>query len=210
MFIGRKNELAQMNAVLVRPGASMIIIKGRRRIGKSRLIKEFAKPFNAYFFMGLPPTETITAQDQRNEFSRQFKAQFSFSESPDDWGDLFRLLAKQCPTGRTIIVFDEISWMATGDPLFLGKLKTVWDMYFSDNPELVLILCGSVSAWIDKNILSNTGYLGRPSLHMTIDELPLEDCYQFWKNVNNNISTYEVFKTLSVTGGVPRYLELIN
>lgn len=100
--------------------------------------------------------------------------------------------------------------MAIGDPNFLGKLKIAWDMHFSHNPQLVFILCGSVSAWIEKNILSNTGYLGRPSLHMTLDELPLEDCYKFWKNTQGNISAYEILKVLAVTGGVPRYLELVN
>lgn len=210
MFIGRKQELAEMNSVLAHPGASMIVIKGRRRIGKSRLIKEFVKPFKSYVFMGLPPKENPTAQAQRDEFSRQFQGQFSFKSTSEDWGDLFTLLAKQCMSGRIVIVFDEISWMATGDEHFLGKLKTVWDLHFSENPELILILCGSVSAWIEKNILSNTGYLGRPALHMTIDELPLEDCCKFWKNKENNLSGFEILKVLSVTGGVPRYLELIN
>lgn len=210
MFIGRKKELAQLNSVLTRNTASMIVIRGRRRIGKSRLIKEFIKPFKSYVFMGLPPTEQTTAKDQRDEFIRQFKQYFSFSSNSDDWGDLLTLLAKQCMNDRIAIVFDEISWMAMGDQNFLGKLKTVWDLHFSENPQLILILCGSVSTWIEKNILSSTGYLGRPTLHMTIEELPLNDCYKFWKNYNNNLSTFEILKVLSVTGGVPRYLELID
>lgn len=210
MFIGRKKELAQLNSVLKRPAASMIVMRGRRRIGKSRLIKEFIKPFKSYIFMGLPPTAAITAQDQRHEFSRQFKQYFSFVNTSDDWGDLFTVLANACKDERVVIVFDEISWMATGDENFLGKLKTVWDLHFSENSQLILILCGSVSAWIEKNILSSTGYLGRPTLHMTIEELPLEDCYKFWNNKKNNLSSFEIFKILAVTGGVPRYLELIN
>lgn len=209
-FIGRKYELAQMNSLLESRSASMVVVRGRRRIGKSRLIKEFAKPFKSYTFMGLPPNENTTAQDQRDEFSRQFKQHFAFSTTSDDWGDLFTVLAKQCTSGRVVIVLDEISWMAMDDPHFLAKLKTVWDLYFSDNPELILILCGSVSAWIEKNILSNTGYLGRPSLHMTIEELPLDDCCKFWQDKENNLSTFEILKVLAVTGGVPRYLELIN
>ncbi len=209
-FIGREHELLQLNSILAFPSSSLIVIRGRRRIGKSRLIKEFMKPYRSYIFMGLPPTKTTTAQDQRNEFSRQFKEQFSFSSTSDDWGDLFTLLAKQCTNGRVVILFDEISWMATGDPNFLGKLKTVWDLHFSENPELILILCGSVSSWIEKNILSNTGYLGRPNLHMTIEELPLDDCYQFWKNKHNHLSSFEILKVLAITGGVPRYLELVN
>ncbi len=210
MFIGREKELAQLRGVLKNRKASLIVIRGRRRIGKSRLIKEFSKPYKTYTFMGLPPTKEITAQDQRNEFSRQFKDQFQFSTTSEDWGDLFTLLAKQCTQGRVVIVLDEISWMAHDDPLFLGKLKTVWDLHFIENPELVLILCGSVSTWIEKNILSSTGYLGRPSLHMTIHELPLSDCHKFWRNKENHLSAFEMLKVLSVTGGVPRYLELIN
>lgn len=209
-FIGRKHELAQLNHLLTLPSASMVVIRGRRRIGKSRLIKEFMQPFKSYVFIGLPPTKTSTAEDQRSEFSRQFKEQFSFSATSDDWGDLFTLLAKQCATGRVVILFDEISWMATGDPNFLGKLKTVWDLHFCENPQLILILCGSVSTWIEQNILSSTGYLGRPNLHMTIEELPLDDCYKFWKNKKNHLSTFEILKALAITGGVPRYLELLN
>jgi len=109
IFIGRKEELAQLNSVLTRTSASLIVIKGRRRIGKSRLIKEFIKPFKSYVFMGLSPSELTTAQDQRNEFSRQFKQQFSFTTNSDDWGDLFTLLAKHCINERIAIVFDEIS-----------------------------------------------------------------------------------------------------
>ncbi len=109
------------------------------------------------------------------------------------------MLAKQCAHGRVVITLDEISWMADDDPTFLGKLKSVWDLHFSNNNELILILCGSVSSWIDKEILSSTGYLGRPSLHMTIKELPMPDCNKFWGNTRNNISSYEKFKILSLT-----------
>lgn len=210
MFIGRKKELAQLNNVLNLPSASMVVIRGRRRIGKSRLIKEFSKAFKSYTFIGLPPTKTTTAQDQRDEFNRQFKLYFSFNVASNDWGDLFTSLAKQCMNERVVIVLDEISWMASGDEHFLGKLKNVWDLYFTENSKLILIICGSVSAWIEQNILSSTGYLGRPTLHMTIEELSLNDCYQFWQNKENNLSIFEILKVLSITGGVPRYLELIN
>jgi AAA+ ATPase superfamily predicted ATPase len=73
MFVGRKQELAQLKRLLNRPSASLIVIRGRRRMGKSRLIKEFTKSINSYSFMGLAPTETTTAKDQRAEFIRQFK-----------------------------------------------------------------------------------------------------------------------------------------
>lgn len=210
-FIGREEELKALRGRLEIDTANLIVINGRRRIGKSRLIKEFAKPFKFYQFSGLPPRENMTAQDQRNEFLRQMHEQFDIPKlQGDDWGDLFSVLAKQVKKGRVIILLDEISWLAFGDADFLGKLKIAWDLHFSLNSKLVLVLCGSVSSWIEKNILSSTGYLGRPSLHMTIDELPLKDCNEFWKAQSPHISAYEKLKLLAITGGVPRYLELIN
>lgn len=210
-FIGRKQELAELRRVHEGRMASLVIIKGRRRIGKSRLIAEFASQYQYYPFMGLTPRKGITAQDQRNEFIRQLKSHFGLSVSHDnDWGDLFSTLAKHTQKGNIVILFDEISWMADNDPDFLGKLKIIWDLEFTRNTQLMLILCGSVSSWIEDNILSSTGYLGRPNLHMTLRELPLSDCNQFWGELGKNISAYEKLKLLSVTGGVPRYLELMN
>lgn len=70
-----------------------------------------------------------------------------------------------------------------------------------------MILSGSDSAWISKNILSSTGFFGRVSLRILLEELSLPECNKFWKDTSGTISAYEKFKILSVTGGVPRYLE---
>lgn len=210
-FIGREQELKTLNRLLDLRSASLVVIKGRRRIGKSRLIGEFAKQFKHYTFSGLAPRKGMTAQSQRDEFAKQLSQQFHLPTlKADDWSDLFLYLANQTTSGRQVILFDEISWLATDDPDFLGKLKIAWDTHFKKNHELILILCSSVSTWIEKNILSNTGYLGRPTLHMTLQELPLSDCKKFWGSMDDKTSAYEKFKLLSVTGGVPRYLELIN
>lgn len=210
-FIGRKRELVELQRVFEGRIASLVVVKGRRRIGKSRLIAEFAKQYTFYPFMGLAPRKGMAAQNQRNEFSRQLGSYFGFSALgyEEDWGNLFSFLAKQTQAGKIVILLDEISWMANGDPDFLGKLKIIWDLEFSKNNQLMLILCGSISSWIEENILGSTGYLGRPSLHMTLNELPLSDCNQFWGD-NKNISAFEKLKMLSLTGGVPRYLELMD
>lgn len=210
-FIGRKDELKALTSLLEQRSANFVVVKGRRRIGKSRLIKEFAKDTKKlYAFSGLPPTSSTTAQSQRDEFARQLAENLELPGlKGEDWGNLFTLLAKYAQKGRAIIFFDEISWMGSKDSDFLGKLKNAWDGQFSQNPKLMLILCGSVSSWIEKNIVNSTGFVGRPSLYLTLDELPISDCNAFW-NKKQGISAYEKFKVVSVTGGVPRYLELIN
>ncbi len=210
-FIGRKRELKSLSKLLKKGAASLVVVQGRRRIGKSRLIEEFAKDHTFYQFSGIPPTNSTTHKSQLSDFANQLSRQTGLPEiNARDWNDLFIFLHEKTNSGRVIILFDEISWMGSKDPDFLGKLKNAWDIYFKKNPQLILILCGSVSSWIEKNIISSTGYLGRISYTLTLEELPLKDCNEFWQTRGFYVSPFEKLKLLSVTGGVPRYLELIT
>ena len=134
-FIGRKEELQILKGLFNRRSASLIVIKGRRRIGKSRLLEEFSKAFQKSFkFSGLPPKkelEPTTSQSQRDEFAIRLAKQTNTSDfNKDDWTELFWHLANYTKHGRVLIIFDEISWMGSKDPNFLGKLKNAWDLSF--------------------------------------------------------------------------------
>lgn len=128
----------------------------------------------------------------------------------EDWSDIFWVLGKSCEKGCVLIALDEISWLGSKDPLFLGKLKIAWDQYFEKNPQLVLIVASSVSSWIDKNLLNSTGFFGRIDLTLTLKELPIKDCIKFWGQKGKQVSAYEKLKILGMTGGVPKYLDEIN
>ena len=208
-FIGRELELETLGEFLQKKTASLLVLKGRRRIGKSRLIEEFALRNNLKLQLleGLAPEPKIKAQHQRNAFAKQMDFNGLIT---NDWADLFKLLGNQVQFGKMILMLDEISWMASGDPTFLPKLKNAWDMYFKKNNELIIILCGSASSWIEKNLLGSTGFVGRISYTLTLKDLSLEECVSFWRNSFNNISAGEILKVLSITGGVPKYLEEIN
>jgi len=209
-FIGREAEMARLKGLLSSRAANLIVVRGRRRIGKSRLLAEFGKEIKSFFFSGNPPALKTTAQSQRAVFTSQLERNGIPGILPDDWSNIFWHLSKHTQKGRVLIVFDEISWMGGKDSEFLGHLKTAWDMYFSKNPQLILALCGSISSWIEKNILSNTGFLGRIIIDMVLEELPLKSCNAFWYPKQGRITAYEKFKVLSVTGGVPFYLERIK
>ena len=211
IFIGRKKELESLNGLFLKNSASLVVIKGRRRIGKSRLVEEFACAKKFFTFSGIPPEKEISAQAQRDIFAKQLGSQIGIPGiKSDDWSDLFTLLARNTTSGPIIILFDEISWMGSKDPTFLGKLKNAWDIEFQKNSELILIFCGSVSTWIEKNIISSTAFFGRISLYLTLDELPLNDCSKLLDTIGFYGSSYEKFKILSVLGGVPWYLTQIR
>ncbi len=210
-FIGRRKELEYLKLLLKKRTASLVVIKGRRRIGKSRLVEEFAEGMTFYQFSGLPPDEKTTAQHQRNEFAHQLSSQTSFPVLPfEDWHQIFVVLGEKIKTGRVIVLFDEISWMGSHDSNFLGKLKNAWDMYYKKNPKLILVLCGSVSQWIEKNILSSTGFFGRIAQEIALEEMSLSDCKQMFDAVGFKGSSFEKLMLLGVTGGIPWYLENIH
>ncbi len=210
-FIGRKKELADLNSFLNKKTASLIVVKGRRRIGKSRLLDEFSKNKRAFKFVGLPPQNSVNKQDQLDEFSRQLSMVLDFPEvKVDDWSKLFILLNDKVKKDQVVLIFDEISWMGSADRDFLGKLKNAWDELFKKNPKLMLILCGSISTWIDDNILNSKGFYGRISWILELEPLPLNDCNKFLKVQGFRGSNYEKFKILSITGGIPWYLEQIK
>jgi hypothetical protein len=211
-FIGRDAELATLNRYFEKKVASLVVVKGRRRVGKSRLIDEFAKGKTFFRFVGLGPNPEVTAQMQRDEFARRLRQYFP--ELPElrasDWGELFDLLAARTGKDKLVILFDEISWMAHDDASFLGKLRNAWDESFQKNNQLMLVLCGSISSWIERNILSSTDFVGRVNYVLTLKELTLPFCAEFWGRHAKQVSAYDKLKFLAVSGGIPLYLENLD
>ena len=212
MFFGRDNELQKLNDLKSKQAASLVVIKGRRRIGKSTLIQKFGETFDLFCeIQGLAPGKEVTDRDQRINFSEQILTIFDIPALTfENWHDAFSILASYTRTSKCLILLDEISWMASNHPEFAGKLKIAWDTKFKKNQNLILVICGSVSSWIDDHILYDTDFLGRVSLSIQLEELPLIDCNQFFRGKSDFISSMEKLKIFAVTGGVPKYLEEID
>lgn len=209
-FIGRTLEYQRLKSFLDNTIASFLVIKGRRRVGKSTLVERFSGEFpQSYTFTGLAPEDGLTASDQRKEFCRQFSQQFGVpNPNYEDWGDIFWALAERVTKGRVLLFLDEVSWMASDDKTFLPKIKDAWDRFYKKNPKLILVMCASASSWIDENILSSSAFVGRVSYVMHLMPLPLNICKEFWGKAT--VSAYEKLKVIAVTGGIPRYLEEVQ
>lgn len=216
IFIGREKEISLLQALMQKQSASLVVIRGRRRVGKSRLVEEFGKQsgMNVYVFSGLPPESDLDSAEaekiQLAEFSRDMQRYFNQTQQYADWGDAFYDLAMQTNKGKVLILLDEITWMANGSPVMLGKLKNAWDKWLKKNAQLIIVLCGSISTWIKANIINSTGFYGRISLKLNLRPLPLYACKAFWGKQSRFIAAQEKLKLLAVTGGIPKYLEEIN
>lgn len=214
MFIGRKDQLEALSLLWNKRTASLVTCRGRRRIGKSTLIEEFAKRTADHFIniVGLPPRRGMTDSNQRVNFCVELADQTGGKvRRANNWTAAFKALDEAIPAeGRTVVLLDEISWMGSRNPDFAGYLKTAWDKRLKKHDKLVLVLCGSVSSWIAENILDSTGFVGRDSLDLEIKELSLAESVEMMGLVGRRLSSRELFDILSVTGGVPKYLEEIR
>ena len=211
LFIGRKVELERLKTLYKKKTPNLVVVKGRRRIGKSRLIKEFAnttlndKTF--WSFAGLAPEDNISAQQQRDNFARQLSLILKIPLITFlDWSDAFEYLGCHIKDGD-IILFDEISWMGSKDPSFIPKLKIWWD---KQTIHIILVFCGSVSTWIEENILKSTAFFGRINLTISLEPLSIFESAEFLRVIGMQLSHYDMYKLLSIVGGVPWYLEQFN
>ncbi len=154
----------------------------------------------------------MSERDQLEFFASKLSAQTGCERTvPADWFSAFVRLDRELRgRERTVVLLDEISWMAQYSLTFPEILKNAWDDLFKRHPRLVLVLCGSVSSWIRDSIVENRAYVGRRSLDMVVHELQPAECVKFWGRKAARIDPREIVDVLSVTGGVPRYLEEIN
>ena len=211
MFVGRDRDLKDLEALWGRDQGVLVTCRGRRRIGKSTLIEEFAARSADKFICieGLPPRKGMTDAVQRRWFCEKV-AEYSGHEViyAPTWSLAFAQLDELLKSDRrTVMLLDEISWLGGYNPDFAGYLKEAWDRKFRKHPNLVFVLCGSVSAWIAENILNSTGFVGRDSLDIELKELTPFQCQQMLGPAGVRMSVREKIDLLSVTGGVPKYLE---
>jgi len=214
-FFGRNDILMRLEALWGKQSASFVTCRGRRRIGKSTLISRFASVSDARFISieGLRPNKDVNNEAELASFASQLSVQSGSAVStPVDWLHAFVALDHVIDDSKkTVVLLDEVSWMAAYDKTFAGTLKIAWDNYFFKKHErLVFVVCGSVSAWIRENIVDNGAFYGRRSLDLVVPELPLCECVRFWGDKIERTHVQEIVDVLSVTGGVPRYLEEID
>jgi predicted transcriptional regulator len=209
-FIGRTTELQKLEDLHKQPSPGLVVIKGRRRIGKSRLVREFANRAvkgRFWSFAGLAPEEGLTAQHQRDNFARQMS---SFLKTPpftfQDWTDAFEHLSLHLKQGD-IVLLDEISWMGNKDPSFIPKLKAWWD---KQTLPIIGVFCGSVSTWIEENILKSTAFFGRVNLTISLEPLSITESAALLRARGFQSSPYDMFKLIGIMGGIPWYLEQVK
>lgn len=201
-FIGREKELEFLEEQYKMNKSSFVIIYGRRRIGKTSLIKEFSKNKKVIYFLA---TEESINENRKNfqkiVFEKTGKNIFS-SKNTLDWQDIFDLLTEE----KLIIVIDEYQYMAMKDSSFTSKVQKIWDEVIS-NKNFMFILCGSlINMMYSETLASSSPIYGRRTGQVKLKELSFLEYNRFFKHKDFD----SISKFYALTGGVPKYIETFD
>lgn len=213
MFVGRQKELELLEDAYDSLKSELVVIYGRRRIGKSRLIQHFAR--GKPHFFPFEAVEGETTQNQIRHFTKTLRkhSDDSVLNNVDfkNWDQVFTYMTDRVIPGKngnkkTIVFFDELQWMAAGRTKLVSLLKYYWDNHWKDK-HVLLILCGSVASFMTRKVLKSNALYGRINLEILLKGLPADEAARLFRGKR---SKEEILKYLMVFGGVPKYLEEIN
>ena len=203
-FIGRTSELATLNAELER-GSGFVVIYGRRRVGKTTLIKEFIKDKRAFYFLATTEREAQSMKRFAGVLSRTTKNPMLSKVTFTDWLDLFQVVADDHPDEKKVLVIDEFPYLVKTNPDFPSILQNAWDEVLKDH-NVMLVLCGSLISMMKKHALAYDSPLyGRRTAQIRLMPLQFTDVY-----AAQNLSFEQAVEQYAITGGVPKYMEFFQ
>ena len=203
-FIGRKNELHTLNTEYNR-NSSFVVIYGRRRVGKTTLIKEFLKNKTAFYYLATEELESQSMKRLANVIARTTKNTLLQKIEFTDWLDLFQLIADYKPEEKKVLVIDEFLYLVRTNSAFPSILQNAWDEFLKDS-NVMLILSGSLISMMQKHALSYDSPLyGRRTAQMRLTPLPFTSIYE-----TQNLPFEQAVEQFALTGGVPKYLEFFE
>jgi AAA+ ATPase superfamily predicted ATPase len=207
MFINRQQELAFFNNIISRshPGpAQMILLYGRRRVGKTALLLQWAADTDIPFTYWAAEKEPANLQ-RRKLFARILNLPVRQAPIFDNWAECWQAIANFLGEQRYILMIDELPYAAEADPATLSALQHAWDHYFQGS-NLVIVLCGSQVRAMESLLHQQSPLFGRMTGQWRLEPLSFGDLREFFPNW----SAGERVTAYAIAGGVPAYLNWLD
>ncbi len=214
-MIGRESEIETFEKAMASPKSELIAVIGRRRVGKTYLIREFFKGRIDFEMVGLKDGDK--QQQLRNFTYRLSEVQNAtdLDDVPQDWLEAFHTLIAYLESlgdpGRKKVVFiDELPWVATARSGFLTGFSYFWNSYAS-NHNVVVVICGSATAWMIKKVINNKGGLhNRVTRKIVLNPFTLTETEAYFKSRNIAFDRYQLLQLYMAMGGIPHYLDQVE
>ncbi|MHA4806824.1 AAA family ATPase [Flavitalea flava] len=209
-IIGRNNELVEMKGLLNDHQSQFLIVYGRRRIGKTYLIRNAYEKEIVFQMTGF--AEATTTEQLINFFSalKTANPHLNTDVAPKDWMQAFELLKtylQNLKHRKKVIFFDELPWIDTPRSKFLMALEHFWNSWASARTDIVLVVCGSAASWMINKIINNKGGLhNRVTKRIRLDAFTLYETEQYLLYKRINFDRYQIIQLYMALGGIPYYL----
>jgi len=212
MLIGREKEQALLHGLLKSDKSEFVALYGRRRVGKTFLVRE---TFNYSFAFQHTGILDAPLSEQLSEFRESlYAAGLSKSPKPKKWSEAFRLLQhllSGMPEGKKVVFIDELPWMDTPKSNFLRALDHFWNAWATTRKDIILIVCGSATSWIIDNIVMNYGGLhDRVTRQIQLRPFTLRECELFCRKNKLDFTRRQILETYMIMGGIPYYWSFLR
>ena len=212
-IIGREKEIKRLNRAMEENEAQLIIVYGRRRVGKTYLINEYFDGKFDFKFTG--SFDQSTASQLKNfEFELKHYAGKKIGKLKD-WTEAFFALREYLEENNTqekqIVFFDEMPWMDRQKSGFLAAFEWFWNSWGSVRKNLVFIVCGSAASWLTEKIEKNKGGLfNRHTCRLYLEPFSLCETEKYLESRDIHWSRYDIAQCYMIMGGIPYYLRLLD
>lgn len=205
-FVDREQEMATLQSEYDRDGSALVVLYGRRRVGKTTLISEFIKNKKALFFLASEESESqnrLAFQEKAADF---LNSDLLKNVEVKSWDVLFRAIIDTHFDSKPVIVLDEFQYLGKSNPAFPSVFQRIWEEILKDR-QVMVILCGSLISMMQSQTLAYDSPLyGRRTAQIRLMQIPFAYYHQFFPDKSRK----ELIEMYAVTGGVPKYIELFS
>jgi uncharacterized protein len=213
-IVARKNEVARLRKLLTSKESELVAVLGRRRVGKTFLVKQVYAKEMLFKITGL---EDAPKKEQLENFAialSEAKGQKDIMAAPKTWVAAFQKLKEFIEENRTnekkVIFFDELPWLASIRSGFIQAFDNFWNSWAVDK-NLIVVICGSAATWMITNIIdSNGGLHNRVTKKIHLDPFTLTEVEKYFKSKAINLPRYEIASLYMALGGIPYYIKEVE
>jgi len=203
-FINREKELNFLEKEYNREGASLIVLYGRRRVGKTELTTEFMKNKASVYFLASEENETQNRIAFKNIVAEYTSNELLMNANVDNWDLIFKVWLDVAYDGKKLMVIDEFQYLGKANNAFPSIFQRIWDTMLKDR-NVMVILCGSHISMMESQTLNYSSPLyGRRTGQIKLKQIPFQYYHEFFPDKTEK----ELIEYYAVTGGVPKYIEL--
>ncbi len=212
---GRKEETALLKSMESFDRSVFVAVYGRRRVGKTFLIRSVFEGRFAFQLTGIANLETAHQLVNFHAALVRHFPQFEDKPVAKDWFYALQQLTTALETlpasGKKILFLDELPWLDTPNSLFISALEHFWNSWASARTDIILVVCGSAASWMINQLINNTGGLyNRVTHRIALEPFTLAECEAFFQAKLPGFDRYQLLQLYMVFGGIPFYLEAID